>query len=82
MKKTIIIAYRIVETQNRVEYWGKMKNWKDSLFFETMVKLNKDFPCFIHITRKEYKQLKKTPDGFIKKYNDFMKEQMENLKKE
>jgi hypothetical protein len=80
--KRVILAYRIIENQNRVEYWTKVTDWKESLFFETMVKLNKDMPCFISVTKKEYRQLKKTPGGFIKKYNDFMKEQMEKLKNE
>ncbi len=80
--KQITLAYRYNEEMKRVEYWAAIKGWKDALFFEAMTKQSGFVPIFIGVSKKEFKQLKKTPDGFIKKYNDFMQEQMEALKKE
>lgn len=82
MKKQIILAYRIIEKLHRVEYWTTVKNWKESLYFEAMTKQCGDVPLFIGVSKKEYRELKKSPDGFIKKYNEFMKEQMEQVKNE
>lgn len=80
MMKRIILAYRLIEEAHRVEYWTTVKNWKESLYFEAMTKQAGYIPILIGVSKKEYRQLKKTPGGFIKKYNDFMREQMEQVK--
>ena len=82
MKKKVILAYRLIEEAHRVEFWTVVKGWKESLYFEAMTVQCGYIPVFIGVTKKEYRELKKQPDGFIKKYNDFMKEQMEKVKKE
>lgn len=82
MRKKIILAYRIIEEAQRVEYWTTVKGWKESLYFEAMTKLCGYVPLFIGVSKKEYKEIKKQPDGYIKKYNDFMREQMEQVKNE
>lgn len=82
MKKQILLAYRIIEELHRVEYWTTVKNWKESLYFETMTKMAGYAPFFIGVSKKEYRELKKSPDRFIKKYNDVMREQMEQVKNE
>ena len=64
MRKQIILAYRIIEEAQRVEYWTTVKG----------------VPLFIGVSKKEYRELKKDRDGFIKKYQEFMKEQMEAVK--
>ena len=79
MKKQITLAYRFVEDRKIVEFWTVINNWHDALFFEAQTKICGFIPIFIKISKKEYRQLKKTENGFIKKYNDFMKEQMETL---
>lgn len=80
MKRQIILAYRIIEEMHRVEYWTTVKGWKESLYFEALTKQCGYIPLFIGVSKKEYRELKKQPDGFIKKYNDFMREQMEQVK--
>lgn len=82
MKKRIILAYRLIEEAHRVEYWTTVKNWKESLYFEAMTKQCGCIPVFIGISKKEYREIRKQPDGYIKKYNDFMREQMEQVKNE
>ena len=82
MKKKVILAYRLIEELHRVEYWTVVKSWKESLYFEAMTRQCGYFPVLIGVSKKEYRELKKQPDGFIKKYNDFMKEQMEKVKNE
>lgn len=82
MKKEVILAYRIIEELQRVEYWTIIKGWKEHLYFEAMTRQAGYIPLLIGVSKKEYRELKKTEGGFIKKYNDFMKEQMEQVKKE
>lgn len=82
MKRQIVLAYRIIEELHRVEYWTTVKGWKESLYFEAMTRQCGYVPVFIGVSKKEYRELKKTEGGFIKKYNDFMKEQMEKVKNE
>lgn len=82
MKKKVILAYRIIEEAHRVEYWTTVKDWKEELYFEAMTRQCGCFPAFIGVSKKEYRELKGQSGGFIKKYNDFMKEQMEKVKKE
>lgn len=82
MKKKVILAYRLIEEAHRVEYWTTVKGWKESLYFEAMTRQCGCIPVFIGVSKKEYRELKKQPDGVIKKYNDFMKEQMEKVKNE
>lgn len=80
MRKQVILAYRIIEEAQRVEYWTTVKGWKESLYFEAMTKMAGCVPLFIGVSKKEYRELKKDRDGFIKKYQEFMKEQMEAVK--
>lgn len=80
MRKQIILAYRIIEEAQRVEYWTTVKGWQESLYFEAMTKMAGCVPLFIGVSKKEYRELKKDRDGFIKKYQEFMKEQMEAVK--
>ena len=82
MKNRVTLAYRIIEEAHRVEYWTTVKDWKEELYFEAMTKQSGYVPLLIGVSKKEYKEIKRQPNGFIRKYNDFMKEQMEKVKKE
>lgn len=62
-----------------VECFGICKNWKEKMFLEATCKVVGDFPFFIEVTNKEYRQHKKH-NTFIKLYEDTLKKMFDKAK--
>ena len=76
--KEIVLAYKSKPNPDGkttyIEFVGIANNWKDREIFTATCEITHFTSFFIHISKKEWRQIKNDKSAILKKYTDAMEE--------